>query len=124
MRTSRSSQSGVMGPGPGRLAVVFASGAPPALARTSPWQTGPYAAPIRASIDHRNQRPHDRATDIDATPLRTGHGSHSMPAPHRVVASEGIYTLSRLLIRLKSWANRSMVVSSTSSRSLVAARIR
>jgi len=32
--------------------VVYASGAPPALARTAPWQTGPYADAIRASIDH------------------------------------------------------------------------
>ncbi|WP_331461096.1 type IV secretory system conjugative DNA transfer family protein [Micromonospora tarapacensis] len=33
----------------GRL-VVYASGAPPALARTAPWQDGPHAATIRASI--------------------------------------------------------------------------
>lgn len=33
----------------GRM-VVYASGAPPALARTAPWQTGPYADAIRASI--------------------------------------------------------------------------
>lgn len=33
----------------GRM-VVFSSGAPPALARTAPWQTGPYADAIRASI--------------------------------------------------------------------------
>jgi type IV secretory pathway TraG/TraD family ATPase VirD4 len=33
----------------GRM-VVFASGAPPVLARTAPWQTGPYADGIRASI--------------------------------------------------------------------------
>jgi len=41
----------------GRM-VVYSSGAPPVLARTAPWQTGPYAAAIRASIarwdpDHR-----------------------------------------------------------------------
>ncbi|MFG1849669.1 hypothetical protein [Micromonospora carbonacea] len=30
--------------------VVYASGAPPALARTAPWQDGPYADAIRASI--------------------------------------------------------------------------
>ncbi|MGC5033799.1 type IV secretory system conjugative DNA transfer family protein [Micromonospora sp. DT229] len=33
----------------GRM-VVYASGAPPALARTAPWQDGPHAAAIRASI--------------------------------------------------------------------------
>ncbi|MFI7080926.1 type IV secretory system conjugative DNA transfer family protein [Micromonospora sp. NPDC049903] len=33
----------------GRM-VVYASGAPPALARTAPWHDGPYAAAIRASI--------------------------------------------------------------------------
>ena len=33
----------------GRM-VVFASGAPPALGRTCPWQTGPYAEAIRASL--------------------------------------------------------------------------
>ncbi|RAO26085.1 hypothetical protein ONO23_05488 [Micromonospora noduli] len=35
----------------GRM-VVYASGAPPALARTAPWQDGPYATAIRASIAH------------------------------------------------------------------------
>jgi type IV secretory pathway TraG/TraD family ATPase VirD4 len=33
----------------GRM-IVFSSGAPPALARTTPWQTGPYAEAIRVSI--------------------------------------------------------------------------
>ncbi|MHA4948706.1 hypothetical protein ACX27O_15405 [Micromonospora sp. SD19] len=32
--------------------VVYASGPPPALTRTAPWQDGPYAAAIRASIAH------------------------------------------------------------------------
>jgi type IV secretory pathway TraG/TraD family ATPase VirD4 len=35
----------------GRM-VLFSSGAPPALARTTPWQAGPYADAIRASITH------------------------------------------------------------------------
>ncbi|WP_434740672.1 type IV secretory system conjugative DNA transfer family protein [Micromonospora sp. SH-82] len=48
----------------GRL-VVYASGAPPALARTAPWQDGPYAAAIRASIAHWD--PHGR-TDWTLTP--------------------------------------------------------
>jgi type IV secretory pathway TraG/TraD family ATPase VirD4 len=33
----------------GRM-VIYSSGAPPALARTAPWQDGPYAEQIRASI--------------------------------------------------------------------------
>lgn len=42
----------------GRM-VVYSSGAPPVLARTAPWQTGPYAEAVRASIarwdpDRRN----------------------------------------------------------------------
>ncbi|MFG1892102.1 type IV secretory system conjugative DNA transfer family protein [Micromonospora sp. NPDC049051] len=48
----------------GRM-VVYASGAPPALARTAPWQTGPYAAAIRASIARWD--PHER-TDWTLTP--------------------------------------------------------
>jgi type IV secretory pathway TraG/TraD family ATPase VirD4 len=35
----------------GRM-VILASGTPPALARTCPWQDGPYAAAIRASLAH------------------------------------------------------------------------
>jgi type IV secretory pathway TraG/TraD family ATPase VirD4 len=35
----------------GRM-VVYSSGAPPVLARTTPWQSGPYADAIRASIAH------------------------------------------------------------------------
>lgn len=38
-------------------AVVFASGAPPALIRTLPWMTGPRAAEVRLSL-----REHDPAT--------------------------------------------------------------
>ncbi|MEU4778989.1 hypothetical protein [Micromonospora sp. NPDC023633] len=48
----------------GRM-VVYASGAPPALARTAPWQNGPYAAAIRASIARWD--PHGR-TDWTLTP--------------------------------------------------------
>ncbi|WP_025620530.1 type IV secretory system conjugative DNA transfer family protein [Salinispora cortesiana] len=54
----------------GRM-IVYASGAPPALARTAPWQTGPHAAAIRASIDH--WAPHSH-TDWTLTP-------HTPPEP-------------------------------------------
>ena len=43
----------------GRM-VVYSTGAPPALARTRPWQTGPHAQAIRASLDHWDP---DRAYD-------------------------------------------------------------
>ncbi|WP_233600256.1 TraG/TraD/VirD4 family protein [Micromonospora sp. M71_S20] len=48
----------------GRM-VVYASGAPPALARTAPWQTGPHAEAIRASIARWD--PHG-CTDWTLTP--------------------------------------------------------
>ena len=48
----------------GRM-VVYASGAPPALARTAPWQDGPYAAAIRASIARWDP---DSRTDWTLTP--------------------------------------------------------
>lgn len=54
----------------GRM-IVYASGAPPALARTAPWQTGPHAPAIRASIDH--WAPHSH-TDWTLTP-------HTPPEP-------------------------------------------
>ena len=48
----------------GRM-VVFSSGAPPVLARTAPWQHGPYAAAIRASIAHWDP---DQQTDWTLQP--------------------------------------------------------
>ncbi|WP_344750685.1 type IV secretory system conjugative DNA transfer family protein [Micromonospora olivasterospora] len=48
----------------GRM-VVYASGAPPALARTAPWQDGPYAEAIRASIARWDP---DSRTDWTLTP--------------------------------------------------------
>ena len=56
----------------GRM-VVYSSGAPPVLARTAPWQTGPHAAAIRASIAHwdpQDQRA-DWALDDTKTPEET-----------------------------------------------------
>ncbi|MBW4700368.1 type IV secretory system conjugative DNA transfer family protein, partial [Micromonospora sp. RL09-050-HVF-A] len=48
----------------GRM-VVYASGAPPALARTAPWQDGPHAAAIRASIARWDP---DKRTDWTLSP--------------------------------------------------------
>ena len=49
----------------GRM-VVYSSGNPPVLARTNPWQHGPYAPAIRASLERWDPRSqYDPALDPD-----------------------------------------------------------
>jgi hypothetical protein len=57
----------------GRM-VILASGSPPALASTCPWQDGPYASRIRASLAHWDPKTSydtDLTTTLDPQPETT-----------------------------------------------------